>query len=313
MMRHHDELRDLEDALQAASQDAAEENFGVRLMRDSLIRRREEIVAEAAGVLEVALRAEGASRTGAEVSLVARVLDSLQESLAAIAQVLYGEPTTRGLIPSAIKQAVQLRIAAAAPGSLQLRLVPANLPDPALTEQVSLLEGIDSEEDQMPLLDQSIERLLGVLTYGSGEREDLLQEIAFLGPRASSHLQALSKALGEGEAAASLSWRSASSQGAALVTTSGATKLARILEEVVESKREVVYTGRLVGGSLVHRTFELELDEDASLVAGKVTEEALPHVQTLFGQRCTAHIEVRQATLPSGETREAHLLTQLNE
>jgi hypothetical protein len=90
--------------------------------------------------------------------------------------------------------------------------------------------------------------------------------------------------------------------------------LSRTLERVEETTREVVYTGRLVGGSLVHRTFELEPEgEDGGLVAGKIVEEVLRDLEALFGRTCTARIEVREATMPSGETRESHLLRQLSE
>jgi len=317
--RHRDELRDLDSALAEASEVRASADFGISLMRDSLLRRREEVFADAAGVLDLALRGAAPGTTGAEISLVGKVLDSFQESLASVAQVLAGEPTSRGLIPGAIKGLVQLRVAGATSGSLQLRLVPANLPtEDSAPDQPMLLEsGADQEADQeeAPLLDRSMERLIGLLSYGDADRDELLQDIADVGPRTTSHLQALSKAVGEAGANASLTWRSAGSERSAIFTRQSAERLARTLEEVVEESREVVFTGRLVGGSLVHRTFELEPDaEGASLVAGKVTEQVLPELARMqFGQPCTAHIEVREARLPSGETREAHLLTHLTD
>lgn len=316
--RRNEELADLEAALRAAPQDVGGESFGLQVMRDSLLRRHEEVMTDAAGALSLALRGETAGITGAEVSVVAKVLESLQESLASIAQVLAGEPTSRGLIPGAIKELVQLRVAEATPGSLQLRLVPASLPpEPAIPSQPTLTEAVDPDDpeaEEAPLLDQSIERLIGLLAYGEDEREHLLQDIADVGPRTTTHLQSLSKALVEGGVSASLSWRSPSTERSTSLSHEAARRLTRTLEEVEETSREVVYTGRIVGGSLIHRTFELQLEGDeASLVAGKVTEQVLSDLERLFGQLCTAHIEVREAMLPSGETREAHLLTQLTD
>jgi hypothetical protein len=53
--------------------------------------------------------------------------------------------------------------------------------------------------------------------------------------------------------------------------------------------------------------------DDASLIAGKVVEGALDDLEQLFGRTCTARIQVRDARLPSGETREAHTLMYLSE
>lgn len=312
--RFEDELKDLDAAIGATSE--ATDEFGVQLMRESLVRRRELLVEEADGVLELALRGDVPQVTGAEVPLVAGVLGSLQESLASIAQVLSGEPTSRGLIPGAIKDMVALRIAWAAPGSLQLKLVPVHPASEEPEPEATLFDTAESdeEEEEPTLLDQSMDRLIGLLSDSDEEeQEQLLQGIADVGPRATLHLQHLSKTLGEAGANASLTWRSARSQRSTRFTRSAAQRLAVTLEEVQEESREVVYTGRLVGGSLVHRSFELEL-EDGSLVAGKVSDDALAQMVDMpLGQDCTAYIEIREATLPSGEMREAHTLTRLGE
>lgn len=309
------ELSDLETALAAAPEGMAGEYFGVQLMRDSLIRRREIIASEAAGVLDLVLSGDDPRTTGDEISLVARVLDALQESLASIGQVLAGEPTSRGLIPSAIKDLVSLRIAVAAPGSLQLKLVPAHPEAHVSQVQPSLLEDEDEDDDEeeAPLLDRSVDRLIGLLAHTPEETEELLQDLAHVGPRATSHIQDLTKTLNEAGANVSLEWHSAHRQRATTFSRSASQALAETLDAVKEESRQVVATGRLVGGSLVHRTFELEpAGEEQSLIAGRVAEDALPSLELLFGQTCTAHMEVREARLPSGETREAHFLTGLS-
>jgi hypothetical protein len=96
------------------------------------------------------------------------------------------------------------------------------------------------------------------------------------------------------------------------LTREAAKQLTDVLEATEEESREFIYTGRLVGGSLVGRTFELELDgEERSVIAGKVVEGALGDVERLFGQPCTARMEIREARHSSGETSESHTLKHL--
>lgn len=303
MRDSREELRELDEALGSFEDESSTAYFGVRLMRESLERRRHQVIArEAAGELDLALtRAEGHG-TGAEVSLVAGVLSSLQESLASIAQVLAGRPTARGLIPVAIKESVQLRIAAAEPGSLSIRLVPA------FVEQQ---EPLFDDEDRT-LMDVSIDHLLRLIDTAEGSPSDLLGEIADVGPRASGHIQNLSHSLAEGHANLALSWRSATASRRAALDSRAASTLEAVLNEVEEQTREVVFTGRLVGGSLVRQTFEFELPSpESTVLAGRVADDVINDVERLFGQPCTAILEVREARLRSGETRETHLLKRL--
>lgn len=303
MDRLTEEIQDLDRALGAVSPEIADESFAFRLTRDSLLRRRDELVAAAAGVLDMGLQ-PGDDESGAEISLVARVLDSFQESLASIAQVLAGEPTALGLIPVSIKDGVQLKVAEANPGSLNLRLVPAN---PHPEPERSLFDS----DPEVPLIDRSISLLLGLLAE-IDDKPSLVQHIADVGPRATGHIQRLGKVLGESNAGVSLSWRSSATEARADVSGEQALTLTSRLSEIKEASRDVVLTGRLVGGSLVRRSFELEL-EDGSVIAGQVSEAPLDRLARLFGRSCTARIEVREAVLRSGETRESHQLLDLTE
>lgn len=312
--RSEEDLRELDAAIGSFDSAAAGEYFGVRLMREGLERKRSLVAAESAGVLDLVLASEEEGAVGDEISLIGRVLNSLQESLASIAQVLEGEPTSRGLIPASIKDLVALRLVATAPGSLQMRLVPAHPETESDLPQMSLgSEGED--EDVVPLVDRSVDRLIRLLAHRpDDEDEELLQDLAEVGPRTTTHLEELSKALYEGGASASLSWRSSHCARQTLFTRSDSKLLTAKLGEVHETAREMVVTGRLVGGSLVHRRFELEPTGEAQgLIVGTVAEGALPSLELLFGQTCTATIDVREATLPSGETRESHFLRSLSE
>lgn len=307
------ELRHLDDALAGFDDEMTGRYFGAALTRAGLEAKRSMVELESAGMLDLIL--DGASEVahGDEISLVGRFLNALQETLASIAQVLAGEPTSRGLIPGEIKELVSLRLAETAPGSLQMKLVPAN-PKASDAPQMRLHPDVisDDDDERVPLLDRSVDRLIGVLAHDPEQSSDLLQDLADLGPRTATHLNELTKALNEGNANVSLAWQSDHATRSTRFTRDASKALARCLEEVTERSRELVVTGRIVGGSLVHRRFELEpTGEEHGLLAGAVTDDALPSLELLFGQMCTATITVSEASLPSGETREAHLLRSL--
>jgi hypothetical protein len=308
------DLRHLEDTLAGFDDEITGRYFGAALTRVGLEAKRSMVELESAGMLDLTL--DGASEVahGDEISLVGRFLNALQESLASIAQVLAGEPTSRGLIPGEIKELASLRLAETAPGSLQMKLVPAH-PEVSDVSQMSLHPDVfpeDDDDERVPLLDRSVDRLIGVLAHDPEQNSDLLQDLADLGPRTATHLSELTKALNEGNANVSLAWRSDYATRSTRFTRDASKALARRLEEVTEHSRELVVTGRIVGGSLVHRRFELEpMGEEQGLLAGAVMDAALPSLELLFGQMCTATITVSEASLPSGETREAHLLHSL--
>jgi hypothetical protein len=302
--RPDDDLRRVENALSAIPAAQAEQYLGVRLMQQSLGRRRDQVVADLYGRLDLRITRDADADTGGELSLVGGVLTSLQESLASVAQVLAGQATARGLIPTAIKEEVSLRLLAAQPGSLNMQLVPVS------RSQEPLFEG-----GEQSLLEHSMDRLLGLLDEAGGDESDLLQSVADLGPRVTTHVNALARWLADADATASLDWRSRALAHSTRLDTTAARHLRLVLEEVRMDTRDRVFAGRIVGGSLVRGTFEMELDDDAekTVVGGRVHESALPDLERLFGRGVTALIEVREAQLHSGETRETHLLKSLSE
>src|SRR4051794_36589441 len=104
-----DEIRAIENTLRAFEPGLSEQFSGVRLMQESLERRLAQVTAALRGELDLSLTRDD-PLSGAELPLVSGFLSALQESLAAIAQVLAGRPTARGLVPATIKESVQLRI-----------------------------------------------------------------------------------------------------------------------------------------------------------------------------------------------------------
>jgi len=267
-------------------------------MQAGLEHRRVELVQQYLLATEISSEESldlGLTRTGqqvgAEVGLLAGLLGAFQESVTAIAQSVRRRPTARGLVPADIQALVRLRVAFALPGSLTLRLVPERSQDElAVDEGGSLLE-------------QSVETLLAILAGIEVDENASLAAIAQAGPRASGHLATLANIIQRNEADVSFRWRSRRGLRRAAFSPSQATRLSTLLEAVEQEERDRVYSGRLVGGSLVRGTFELELD-DGSIVSGRVGDDLLEQVEAYFGKECTAAVHIRETKLPAGDTKE---------
>ena len=126
-----------------------------------------------------------------------------------------------------------------------------------------------------------------------------------------SHLALLTAALEKNRASLGLRWRHNAEVSRALVTEEHARSLNVVLKRVSVEERDRLYRGRLVGGSLVRGTFELELD-DETIISGRVAEDLLSSVEELFGRECTASVRIRETRLPSGETKENIQLLRLD-
>jgi hypothetical protein len=307
-----DYLAATDDLLALFDEAPHDEFFGARLMRRSVERERNELLLRRFSGerqygeildLELVQSTSDGNGHGAEASLLADILGELQEAILAIAQSLRERPTSRGPVTADIRDAVKLSVEFALPGSLRLRLVPSEPVVPSL---------FSPAEDGESLLSQSLESLLSTLTSAkAGEREELLQQLASLGPRTAGHLSALSSSLDRANASMGLGWRSRQARRTVTFTRTDAHRLGSLLRSMESTERAHVVQGRLVGGSLVRRTFELELEDD-SLMSGRVDEDVLPMLEELFGNTCTAHVLVTETTLASGETKDAYRLQRLD-
>ncbi len=307
----HDELAALDDLLAAYHAAPVEEYAGGRIMRAGLQRRRAAVIerllvaapVDARESLDLAVLPDNdEAGRGTDVSVLAGLLGELQETVSALAQSIKDRPTSRGVVPGEIQEAVRLQVAFAVPGSLTVHLVPA------------------SPEHQQPLLEDAIETLLhlsvdaliGLLEAGSdeGRVEEFVQRLSDAGPRASLHLEKLSTLLVNHQTKTTIRWRSSTVTRRLAFDPRHAAQVATVLKAAREEERERVLRGRLVGGSLVRGSFEFELP-DGTVLSGKALEVAMASFEALFGSECTATVSVRETSLASGETREAFLLTQL--
>jgi hypothetical protein len=304
------ELQPVEDLIAEAAAADANNYVGGRMMLAGLQQRRGRLLTAyldahmttALDLLDFGITRAATQGTGAEIGLLSKVLAPFQDSLASIAQSIMGRPTTRGQLPGTIQDSVALKVAVALPGSLHLRLVPV-VPE----SQQGLFE------DDKSLLEASLEVLCGLIQSEAGQN-DTFQSIASAGPRAASHLHALSKALAENHANLDLRWRSPRTTLNARLDSQRAAELRQLFEDVTDETRTLVFRGRIVGANLIRKTFDLQLGEteqDGSVISGKVADDALSAVEEHFGVACTATIEVRESSLKSGETKEHFTLMQL--
>jgi hypothetical protein len=297
-----EQLEAIAAAIGSADDEALANDPGVALMREGLERRREMLIGAVRGSLDLVLSRNPARGVGSEVPLVASALGELQESLASIAQSVAGRTTSRGVIQGDIAEGVELRIAAAAPGSLELTLVPS---DQSTTSQEALFE-----EGGESLLEVSVARFFDVVESASRNRDALLESVAELGPRATGHIVAFTKALADAEAAAALSWQTERATLQAEMSNEVASQVFQLLNEAEEIEDHISVAGRIVGGSLLHKTFELERD-DHSVLTGKVDESLLPELERLFGHRVEAMLDMQQLRLKTGETKNVYRMTGL--
>jgi hypothetical protein len=94
-------------------------------------------------------------------------------------------------------------------------------------------------------------------------------------------------------------------------TDRGLGVLTAALKEARATERELLLTARLIGGNLVKRTFDLQL-EDGTIHFGRVEVFATPLLEEFFGLQCQAVVTVIERQLPTGEMRETWLLRDLS-
>jgi hypothetical protein len=311
---HWHELEELDALIAESSTPETSGYFGAHLTLDSLVRRRADLLGlmlaqglDATERLDLVLQASASSAAGADVGFVARLLSELQESISAIAQALTRGATRRGVVPIEIQELVRLRLATALPGSLALRMVPS-IPSSAARQLELTGEGGEAPS----LLELATTRLIETVSSASDANHELLGLVAELGPRASLHLRELARIIATGATDVSFGWASELGTAHAALTRDTAIRLHTFLEGVEESITEVTVAGRLVGGSLVRRRFEIELP-DETILSGSAGDEALAAVERYFGQACVATLQVRHTDVRGGETREAYTLLHLSQ
>lgn len=224
---------------------------------------------------------------------MASALGALQRALASVGQAVVGEPTTQGPIAGVTHDAVALRLAAVAPGSVELRLLGPTLDG---GDQTAL--PIDSAEQTV--FGESVELVLNLIdTTREENTEDALSQIAGIGKRAAKHLSDLSAAVAGQHVQTTLRWRYPARR-ERIVNFDGivATSLQDVLTKTVVEESNETFHGRLVGASLPKARFDLEL-ESGEVISGRVDPSLIEDAKDLWLRSCAATIRVAVARSPA--------------
>lgn len=278
------ELADLATALSAFDADALAEPFGVRLMRESLDRRREVLVEELRHAedadLVMVLNGQAVVDHAVEVDFLVKILSPFEKAASAVAQALEDAATKAGVIPAAIRDRAAVRLQATFAGSFGLLLG-----GPPLDEQ--LLLPIDDDLPR-PLFERAIGRLMAIVDAGNDPDnfdQGILDQIGDLGQRSASHVIDLAKSVSGSGATVEFLWADQSHpQRRVLLSPLVANRLQEVLSHIEMTEVEQPIRGRLVEASLLRRTFGVEL-EDGTVIRGGVDPDIAHRVEEYFGRQ----------------------------
>lgn len=277
------ELADLASAFEEFAADDPTEPFGVRLMRESLDRRRDVLTEELRRAedsdLVMILNGQPVVDHAVEVDFLVKILSPFEKAASAVAQALEDAATKAGVIPAAIRDRVAVRLQATFAGSFGLLLS-----GPPLDEQLML--PIDEGDLPLPLFERAIGRLMAIIEAGQDPDnfdQSILDEIGDLGQRSASHVVDLAKSVSAVGAPVEFLWADAGHpQRRVVLSPLVATRLQEVLTHIEMAEVEQSLRGRLVEASLVRRTFGVE-DEDGNIVRGTVNPDIAHRIEEYFG------------------------------
>lgn len=176
-----DELTELNWVLEEFADTVPSEFFGVDAMRQSLERRRTSLLDEVlthqeavAEHLDIVLTGEASTSRGVRVPVLVELLHDVQEALAGIGTAVARGPR-RVRVSAAMRELVALRVSLALPGSLAVRLVPA---DATLVQTE-----VDLFGEHVSVLEESVGRLVSFFGDASGSETSVLDAVSAIGPR----------------------------------------------------------------------------------------------------------------------------------
>lgn len=289
------------------------DDFSMRMMRESLEERREQVTNE----LETAKRArlqvvfEGVPVAGhrMRIDALAQFLHALQESVSSVAQALTGKATSRAAIPGPLRDRTAFSFAEHFDGSFGVTLVGPGSVSPEGQEE---LEGF---EDISTVLDDSVEILLDVLQLASSESVDddpIIDAVLPLGSRSFKHLNDLAKSITDERMSARISWRERSgSTRDVQLTTPVASRLGDVLGRNQLSERQVEIDGHLGTVSDIRNQVELQTPE-GRVIRARVIDELVPLLGDYYSRDVHATFDLTVLrSLVTGAERETYVLVGL--
>ncbi|MEU5661253.1 hypothetical protein [Streptomyces longwoodensis] len=258
--------------------------------------------------LDVALTGAATAQYTVPVSTLGAFLTHLQDSVSAVAQAVYGRPTSFASIPRDIRDATTLSAAATYPSSFGV----AMYGPPVDADQYDLFGELPGRLNT--ILDEAMDKVLDIvdLSEGATRSNDLLTEqLAPLGQRAMKHIGALTTDLTDAGMGAQVTWRT--HRGVVRRsnwTPSGAERVRYLCEasEFMDAER-IIVTGWLGTASSFRGNVEIRTD-NGEIIRASTDEELTGQLDVYFNRRVSAEVEVTKVVFAGG--RERRLYSVLN-
>ncbi|MFD8809908.1 hypothetical protein ACFV23_00005 [Streptomyces sp. NPDC059627] len=242
-----------------------------------------------------------------ESSVLGQWLTSFQETVSTIAHALDESRPTHdyGPLPQAVRKATRLYAAATFPSSYGMILEEAPANEDALT-----LPGMASAQS---LLDRAMGTILDITDRaeaGPGAVDAVIETALPLGGRVFNRLAELTDVLAASDADISLTWSSPYNGVRASRLGAGSARRCRdALRAAQPEDHQKRIAGRLVGGSMLRGTVEIETD-DGDVITARVNHEVTSLLSAYANRRIVA--EVLMSTVRSPHGREHHSYVVFN-
>lgn len=312
-MRTRTEVRNdmdsLDRAVGACNDPEAAGLVGVRLMKDSLLRRRysleQELALASSADLHLILDGPAVIDHTIDIDQLVRIVSPFEKAIAAVAQALSDAATSTGVIPATIRQASTLRVKATYAGSFGM----------ALSGPPPTSEPVLFGEDQ-PLFERAVTRVVDVIDAGADPEsyeQRVIDQVSELGPRAVSNLTQMAKGAADVGGTVEILWTEPGTTARrSVISPVIAARLQQVLTHLQAEDTETNLSGRLVEISLPKLAFGLQQNDD-SIVRGAVSPDLAAELLAQAGRTIEAVARTtRTWSTTSGREVVRHTLIHIN-
>jgi hypothetical protein len=287
-----------------AAHEAAGMDFATEVEVFGLRQRRDELAQELASAsdasllgqeLDIVLTGKPVVQHKLEAEFMGKILLRVQNLVRSLVAAADASLALTGPFRAQVRRASTLHFAEAFQGSFGMKLE-------AIQEQPEL----DGFTEVAPSLDTFVSLL--------GEAEDpekVLDRLAPLGPRATTHFRELVSELSSADANMRVRWPTTEGERTALIKATAATKLVSTLKELRESADGRYWVGKLDEASSRKGRFGFTTS-DGTVLAGVVESHLIPTLKDFYDQSCKAYILTRELEHPrTGIIKRSHRLQEL--
>ncbi|WP_239072594.1 hypothetical protein [Streptomyces bauhiniae] len=254
--------------------------------------------------LDVALTGSLTSDHTVPVSTLGAFLTNLQESVSAVAQAVFGHPTSFASIPRDIRDATRLSASATYPSSFGVAMYGPQIH----ADQYDLFGELPGRLHTV--LDEAVNKVLDIADLSDGGRSsnDLLTEqLAPLGQRAMKHIGALTAGLSDYEMGVRVTWHiPGGSVRHSDWTPSGVQRVHLLCEESEFTEAErITVTGWLGAASSFRGKVEIRTDS-GEIIRASTEPELTGRLDLYFNKRVSADLEVTKVVFAGGRERKLY-------